>query len=166
MKSTIAFASAFLASLVAAAPAPTPTPTPTPAPAPAPAQAAGQTVSVSWDAAYDVGTSSLATVTCSDGPYGLLPRGFTDFASLPIFPNIGGAPTIADGNSPNCGKCYELHYSFGNTDKTINVIGIDSAPSGFNIGLQAMNALTNGQAERLGRIDATYVQVDDSVCGM
>ncbi|KAJ5519476.1 hypothetical protein LT330_008843 [Penicillium expansum] len=152
MKSTIAFTSAFLAtlSLVAAAPAP----------------AAAETVSVSFDPKYDVGTSSLNTVACSDGVNGLVTQGYTDFASLPIFPNIGGAITIAGWNSPNCGKCYALHYSNGKIDKTINVIAVDTAPGGFNIGLQAMNTLTNGQAEQLGRVDATYVEVEASACGL
>ncbi|CAG7961874.1 unnamed protein product [Penicillium nalgiovense] len=152
MKSTIAFTSAVMAilSLVAAAPAP----------------AAVATVSVSYDPKYDVGTSSLNTVSCSDGPNGLVTQGYSDFASLPSFPNIGGAITIPGWNSPNCGKCYELHYSNGKIDKTINVIAVDAAPGGFNIGLQAMNTLTNGQAEQLGRVDATYVEVDASVCGL
>ena len=152
MKSTITFASAFLASLslVAAAPAP----------------AAAETVSVSYDPKYDVGTSSLNTVSCSDGTNGLVTQGYTDFASLPSFPNIGGAITIPGWNSPNCGKCYALHYSNGKIDETIYVIAIDAAPSGFNIGLQAMNTLTNGQAEQLGRVDATYEEADASACGL
>jgi hypothetical protein len=152
MKPTIAFSSAFMAilSLVVAAPAP----------------AAAATVSVSYDPKYDVGATSLNTVSCSNGPNGLVTQGYSDFASLPGFPNIGGAITIPGWNSPNCGKCYALHYSNGKVDKTINVIAVDAAPGGFNIGLQAMNTLTNGQAEQLGRVDATYVEVDASVCGL
>jgi hypothetical protein len=152
MKSVVAFTSALLAtlSLVAAAPA----------------AASAQTVSVSFDPKFDVGTSSLNTVSCSDGPYGLVTAGFTDFASLPNFPKIGGAPTIPGWNSENCGACYQLHYTGGRVDKTINVIAVDAAPGGFNIGLQAMNELTNNQAEQLGRITATYVEVDASVCGL
>ncbi|CAG8897100.1 unnamed protein product [Penicillium egyptiacum] len=152
MKSTIAFTSALLATLnlVAAAPAP----------------AAAETVSVSFDPKYDVGTSSLKSVSCSDGANGLVTQGYTDFASLPSFPNIGGAITIPGWNSPNCGKCYALHYSNGKVDKTINVIAVDTAPGGFNIGLQAMNTLTNGQAEQLGRVAATYVEVDAKACGL
>ena len=152
MKSTIALTSAFMAilSLVPAAPAPL----------------AGATVSISYDPKYDVGTSSLNTVSCSDGANGLVTKGYSNFASLPTFPNIGGAVTIPGWNSPNCGKCYALHYSNGKVDKTINVIAVDAAPGGFNIGLQAMNTLTNGQAEQLGRVDATYVEVDASACGL
>ncbi|KAJ5173514.1 Cerato-platanin [Penicillium coprophilum] len=152
MKSTIIFTSGFLATLnlVAAAQAP----------------AVAATVSVSFDPKYDVGTSSLTTVSCSNGINGLITQGYTDFASLPSFPNIGGAITIPGWNSPNCGKCYELHYSNGKIDNSINVLAVDAAPGGFNIGLQAMNNLTNGLAEQLGRVDATYVEVEDSVCGL
>ncbi|CAG7953730.1 unnamed protein product [Penicillium olsonii] len=151
MKSVIAFTSAFLATLnlVTAAPAP----------------AAAQAVSVSYDPKFDIGTTSLSTVTCSDGSNGLLTAGYTDFASLPIA-RIGGAPTVAIWNSPNCGACYKLHYSNGKVDESITVIAIDSAPGGFNIGKGAMDLLTNNQAEQLGRIDATYELVADSECGL
>ncbi|KXG49514.1 Cerato-platanin [Penicillium griseofulvum] len=152
MKSIIVFASALLATLNLAAAAP------------APAEA--QKVSISYDPKYDIGTSSLNTVSCSNGIYGLITQGYTDFASLPTFPNIGGAITIPGWNSPNCGKCYTLHYSNGRTDKSINILAVDAAPGGFNIGLQAMNTLTNGMAVELGRVDATYVEAEDSACGL
>lgn len=152
MKSTITFASAFLAALNLATAAPAP--------------AVAQTVSVSFDPKFDVGTSSLNTVSCSDGPNGLVTAGFTDFASLPSFPRIGGAPTVEGWNSANCGACYELHYVNGKVDETITVLAVDAAPGGFNIGKQAMNLLTRNQADQLGRIDATFIQVADSVCGL
>lgn len=128
--------------------------------------AAAASVSVSYDSKYDVGQSSLTSVACSDGVNGLMSKGYTTFGSLPKFPLIGGAPTVSGWNSPNCGKCYQLHYKAGNVDETINVLAIDTAPGGFNIGLQAMNRLTKGQAVNLGRVTATYTQVADRVCGM
>ncbi|KAJ5325466.1 Cerato-platanin [Penicillium brevicompactum] len=152
MKSVIAFTSAFLATLNLATAAPAP--------------AVAQTVSVSFDPKFDVGTSSLNTVTCSDGPNGLVTAGFTDFASLPSFPRIGGAPTVEAWNSVNCGACYEIHYANDKFEETITVLAVDSAPGGFNIGKQAMNLLTRNQADQLGRIDATYIKVADSVCGL
>lgn len=128
--------------------------------------AAAVSVSVSYDQKYDVKQSSLTTVACSDGVNGLMSKGYTTFGSLPKFPLIGGAPTIPGWNSPNCGKCYQLHYKAGSVDRTINVLAIDAAAGGFNIGLEAMNRLTNGQAVNLGRVTATYTQVADKVCGM
>lgn len=128
--------------------------------------AAAVSVSVSYDQKYDVKQSSLTTVACSDGVNGLMSKGYTTFGSLPKFPLIGGAPTVPGWNSPNCGKCYQLHYKAGNVDRTINVLAIDAAPGGFNIGLEAMNRLTNNQAVNLGRVTATYTPVADKLCGM
>jgi hypothetical protein len=82
--------------------------------------------------------------------------------SLPKFPYIGGAQAIAGWNSASCGTCWALTYN----GKTINVLAIDHTDSGFNIGINAMNALTNNQAQFLGRINATTKQVASSVCGL
>lgn len=128
-------------------------------------QRAEQTVSVSYDKKYDVAGSSLKTVACSDGVNGLIPQGYNTFKDLPNFPMIGGAPTIPGWNSPNCGKCYKLHFKAGNVDETVFVTAVDAAPGGFNLGLQAMNKLTNGMAVNLGRVDATYSQAEPADCG-
>jgi hypothetical protein len=147
MKSFIALSSAILASLnlVAAVPAPSPE---------------AVSVSVSYDTVYDVAGSSLNTVACGSVLAGKYPT----FGQLPGFPHIGGAITIAGSGSPSCGKCYQLHYTGNGIDKTITVLGIDTAPAGFNIGLKAMNDLTGDQAEQLGRVQATYTEVDISQC--
>ncbi|KAI9069533.1 Cerato-platanin [Trametes sanguinea] len=121
-------------------------------------------ITVSYDETYDNPAGDLHTVTCSNGPNGMLSKGFTDFQSLPNFPNIGGAAAIAGFNSPNCGSCWKLTYA--GTGKSINVLAIDHAGAGFNIALEAMNTLTNNQGVFLGRIDATATQVDDSECGL
>lgn len=134
--------------------------------APEPDTATAAPVSVSYDSKYDVEDSSLSTVACSDGQNGLIRKGYSTFGSLPAFPLLGGAPTIPGWNSPNCGRCYQLHYQDGNVDQKINIIAIDVARGGFNIGFQAMNQLTKGQAVDLGHVNATYMQVADSVCGM
>lgn len=141
-----------------AAPPASPSPSATAAPAPA------QTTTISYDPKYDQGTTSLTTVSCSDGVNGLISKGYSDFKSLPGFPLIGGAPTVEGWNSPNCGKCYQIHYKAGNVDKTVNVLAVDVARGGFNLGLQAMNQLTNGLAEQLGRVQATYSEVEQSEC--
>lgn len=131
-----------------------------------PQATASQTISVSYDERYDQGTSSLTTVSCSDGTNGLITQGYSNFESLPNFPLIGGAPTVEGWNSPNCGKCYQLHYQSGKIDKTINVLAVDSAVGSFNLGLQALNQLTGGNAQQLGRVDATYTEIEGSQCGI
>ena len=119
-------------------------------------------MTVSYDESYDSGSTSLANVACSDGTNGLLTKGFTTFSSLPHFPNIGGAAAIAGWNSASCGTCWQLTYN----GKSINVLAIDHADEGFNIALEAMNTLTGGQAQQLGRINASVKQVSASSCGL
>ena len=120
------------------------------------------TVTVSYDNSYDDSRASLDTVACSDGPNGLITKGYTTIGSLPDFPYVGGAAAIAGWNSASCGTCWELAYD-GNT---INVLAIDHAEDGFNIAEEAMNKLTDNQAQFLGRVNATATQVDASQCGL
>ncbi|KAG6831215.1 hypothetical protein H0H92_012012 [Tricholoma furcatifolium] len=132
-----------------------------------PALALGQTtVSVSYDELYDNSAGSMDSVACSNGPNGLDPP-YSTFGDLPNFPFIGGAQAIAGWDSPNCGTCWSLTYT---TSKgaaiQIDVLAIDVALNGFNIALEAMNTLTDGQAEFLGRVNATAIQVDASICGL
>ncbi|KZP05256.1 Cerato-platanin [Athelia psychrophila] len=89
------------------------------------------------------------------------------FGSLPKFPYIGGAQAVAGWNSASCGSCWNLTYT--NTkkvSKSISVLAVDHADSGFNIALEAMNALTGGIAEELGRISVTSKQIASSHCGL
>jgi hypothetical protein len=124
--------------------------------------AAASAITVSYDAGYSDSSRSLASVACSDGTNGLLTKGYSTQGSLPSFPNIGGASVIAGYNSPSCGTCWALTYN----GVTINVLAVDHADAGFNIATEAMNTLTGGQAVQLGRVDASYQQVDASVCGL
>ena len=61
-----------------------------------------------------------------------------------------------------CGQCYALTYK----SKTINVLAIDTAPSGMNIAKGAMNKLTGGQAVQLGRVNADIIKVGVGKCGL
>ena len=126
------------------------------------------TESVSYDNTYDDASTSLSVVACSNGLYGLETQGYTTFGSLPDFPYIGGAYTVAGWDSPNCGTCYELTYynPATETSTTIAVLAVDVALDGFNVSEEAMNALTGGLAVELGRVTVTSVEVDKSVCGL
>ncbi|EJD08293.1 Cerato-platanin [Fomitiporia mediterranea MF3/22] len=117
---------------------------------------------VTFDPVYDNANQSLATVECSTGSNGLLTRNFTTFGSLPTFPFIGGASAIAGFNSANCGSCWNITFN----GTSIVVTAIDFAGSGFNIGEIAMNNLTNGQAEQVGVVQATALQLNASACGL
>lgn len=87
--------------------------------------------------------------------------GWETQADIPTFPFIGGVAGISH-NSPDCGKCYRIQYQ----ENSIAVLAIDSSSSGINLGLNAMDALTNGQGEELGRVEATVTAVDVSECGI
>ena len=128
----------------------------------APAVFAQSQVTVAYDETYDNSDQSLATTSCSDGSNGLLTKGYTTFGSLPDFPYIGAAAAVTGWNSDACGTCWQLSYN-GNS---INVLAVDHAGDGFNLALEAMNVLTDYQAQSLGRVTATATQVDSSVCGL
>ena len=120
------------------------------------------TVKVTWDQTYDNADASLATVACSNGANGLLTKGFTTFGSLHNFLNIGGAAAVAGWNSAECGTCWKITYN----GKSINILAIDHTDNGFNIGLKAMNDLTNNQATFLGRVNVVAEQANASDCGI
>lgn len=46
------------------------------------------------------------------------------------------------------------------------MLAVDSAVGSFNLGLQALNQLTGGNAQQLGRVDATYTEIEGSQCGI
>ena len=124
-------------------------------------------LTVSFDPRYDDPNQSLTTVACSDGSNGLITRGFTTFGSLPHFPLIGGGPAVQGFNSPNCGTCWKLTFvNAQQVPTSINVLIIDVATPNYNIALEAMNDLTGGQAESLGRVPVTAVQTQASDCGL
>ena len=119
-------------------------------------------IDVRYDTTYDNSQGSLSTVSCSDGANGLLTKGYTTFGSLPSFPNIGAAQAVTGWNSPACGSCWQITYE----GETINVIAVDHADDGFNLSLEAMNTLTNGNAVGLGVINAQATQIDPQSCGL
>ncbi|KAL2872771.1 allergenic cerato-platanin Asp F13 [Aspergillus lucknowensis] len=122
---------------------------------------------LSYDPRYDIGGTSLNQVACSTGDYGLITEGFSTFDSLPSFARIGGAPTIPGNGSPNCGTCYRIEYTpAGGATNSIVITAIDAAPGGFNVATEAMNQLTGGRAEELGRVDVTWTQVSRTDCGL
>jgi len=122
--------------------------------------------SVRYDPVYDQKTGSLLSVACSNGPNGLLTRGYKTFGDLPGFPYIGGASAVTGWNSAECGSCWEL--TFTNADgnkKSINVTAVDFTASGFNIALTAMNDLTEGHGVEYGVVDVVSKKVDPTACG-
>jgi hypothetical protein len=127
------------------------------------ALAQSTTVSVSYDTTYDNASGALTSVACSDGANGLITKyGYSTFGQIPSFPRIGGSSTIPSWNAATCGQCFAITYK----GKTINVLAMDTAPSGFNMAKAAMDKLTNNQATQLGRVTADIKKVGVSKCGL
>ncbi|RDA95593.1 hypothetical protein CP533_1249 [Ophiocordyceps camponoti-saundersi (nom. inval.)] len=118
---------------------------------------------VSYDNGYDDPSRSLTKISCSDGQNGLMTRyHWQTQGQIPAFPYIGGLQGITY-NSPQCGTCYRLSYG----GRSIRVLAVDAAYNGgFNIGLGAMNALTDGNGVQFGHIDADAQSVPLSECGI
>ncbi|KFH45910.1 Protein SnodProt1-like protein [Hapsidospora chrysogenum ATCC 11550] len=118
---------------------------------------------VSYDPAYDDPARSLTEVACSNGDNGLITRfGWRTLAEVANFPRIGGAVAVGGWNSPSCGTCWRLEWR-GNV---VNVLAVDHDGAGYNIGLAAMNSLTNNRAVELGRVEAVATQANVSACGI
>ncbi|KAK2623954.1 hypothetical protein QTJ16_006588 [Diplocarpon rosae] len=119
-------------------------------------------IRVSFDGGYDSADRDLTLVSCSDGSNGLIQKGYAKQGNLPNFPLIGGASVIEKYNSPNCATCWTLTYGA----RSVTILAIDHADEGFNIAKAALDQLTDNQAEKLGAIDAEYVQVENKQCGL
>jgi hypothetical protein len=120
-------------------------------------------VEVTYDEFYDNSATSLANVACSNGPNGLLTKGYTTFGSLPSFPNIGGIPGLT-WNSVLCGTCWKLEYTTPTgTYDYIYITAIDAAYT-YNLSLEAFNKLTDNTGVAAGKVTATATQVAESFC--
>ena len=111
---------------------------------------------------YDNALTSLNDVACSNGDNGLVTKGYSNFASLPSFPFIGGVSAVKGWNSPECGSCWELSYAA--TGNTIYVTAVDTISDGFDISFIAMDVLTDGQAQQLDSINVQAQEVATSNC--
>ena len=110
-----------------------------------------------FDSTYDNPDGRLDAVACSDGPNGLITRGYgPTFSTLPQFneyKHIGSAAAIEGWNSVNCGTCWTLNYTTKFFQKEITVFVMDAAKEGFVLSEEAMNDLTGGQASALGQVE-------------
>ncbi|KAJ8468853.1 hypothetical protein ONZ51_g9379 [Trametes cubensis] len=128
---------------------------------PASSSSSTTTMQITYDPVYDKKSNSLDIVACSNGRHGLETKGYTTFGSLPA-QYLGGAQAVAGWNSANCGTCWQISYN----GTTINVLAIDHADSGMNIGQKGLDKLTHGHAVERGVIHAKVKQVDASKCGL
>lgn len=121
-----------------------------------------------YDNTYDNANLSTLSVACSDGTNGLFTKGYRTLGSVPGFPNLGGAGTVAGWNSPNCGACYQLTYTPPPpaAPKVLNIVAVDvAAPGTFVLSQAALDTLTGGQAVMLGSVSVSWAPVAASQCG-
>lgn len=85
---------------------------------------------------------------------GLKP-GYNEWQTQGYIPRILAIDTITGPESAACVIFWIIEYE----DRARPFLAIDGAGSGFVLSLEGMNALTNGKAEKLGRIDANATQV-------
>jgi Cerato-platanin len=116
----------------------------------------------SWDAAYDVANSSMETTACSS----LSNTEYIEaFGQLPRFPLIAASFFVTGQGAAECGSCWELTWNGRKNPMRIHVVVMDAATRGFVLSKRAMDALTSGQATKLGRIDVEYQRALPSACG-
>jgi hypothetical protein len=82
-------------------------------------------------------------------------------SQVPGFPRVGGAFTVERWDSRSCGKCYMLMYG----SNSIYVMAVDHAGTGFNIGKKAMDELTRGRAEAVGKVQVAWTDAATRFCG-
>ncbi|KAF8249130.1 allergen Asp f 15 precursor [Wilcoxina mikolae CBS 423.85] len=124
---------------------------------------AGTQVSVGYDTNYDSPILSTKSTACSDGSNGLFTKGYNTLGDLPNFPLVGASDQIPGWNSNQCGKCFKIFYQ----GTSIYVTAVDHAGNGFVLSKAAMDKLTGGQAQMLGRVnDAFYAPAAMNMCHM
>ncbi|KAK7038776.1 hypothetical protein VNI00_010662 [Paramarasmius palmivorus] len=119
------------------------------------------TYQLRYDSTYGNPRQSLSIVSCSNGDNGMLTKGYETVGDVPSY--VGAAQGVT-WNSPNCGTCWQISYG----DRSINMVAVDYAASGFRVSPAAMNYLTNNQAYNgnLGVVDVQVKQVDKSACNL
>ncbi|KAG1751210.1 Cerato-platanin-domain-containing protein [Suillus lakei] len=119
---------------------------------PSPSQCSQYPADVTYDPVYS-------------NPNGLLTKGYTTFASIPSFPNIGGIPG-ATWNSALCGTCWSVKYTApGGAQTTIYITAVDAAVT-YTVSPLTFSNLTNCTGFETDKVAAEVTQVAASNCGM
>ncbi|KAG6333256.1 hypothetical protein ID866_5837 [Astraeus odoratus] len=124
----------------------------------------GSAASVTYDYNYQNPSFPLSSTACSNGDNGLVTKGYPTLGSLPNFPNVGGIPGLV-WNSPLCGTCWELVYTYPNGNTSTVVITAVDASYLFNLSPQAFGSLAGATGFAAGTVKATATQVPASSCG-
>ena len=103
---------------------------------------------VTWNNFYDNGAQSALTLACAEWA---AQHNIQTLSEVPRFPFVGGAFFV---NGTNTGQCGEFNVLLDTqTGVGIEVTIVDAAAIGYVISLEAMNTLTDGQAQQLGSVE-------------
>ncbi|KII89363.1 hypothetical protein PLICRDRAFT_175556 [Plicaturopsis crispa FD-325 SS-3] len=120
---------------------------------------------ISWDGTYDVASTSLDTVACSDGSHGLESKYHT-FGGLPSDPYIGGAAAIGGWNSASCGTCWKLVHERQREPDEHQCAGNRPCRGWVQLVTGGDECIDEWAGRRRGIVQADVAQVDKSVCGL
>jgi Cerato-platanin len=93
---------------------------------------------VTWTTKYDNKTGSTKGGACPK-----LARQYPHYKDFHDFPYIGGAYNVKPPNNQFCGTCWNLTDL--KTKKTISLVVLDSAKTGYNISKEAFIKLNGGK---------------------
>ncbi|TFK59479.1 hypothetical protein BDN72DRAFT_609042 [Pluteus cervinus] len=124
---------------------------------------APRAVQISYDQVYSNSSSTLSTVACASSPNNPNKSGHNATFNSKVY--IAASDLIPKFDSPFCFTCWDLFYTLQDGEQNaITVAAVDSTDSGFVVSPEALDALTHGQAERLGVAKGQASQVDRSRC--
>ena len=91
-------------------------------------------VTVTWSSFYNNPDGDTKTLVC--------PQRVSLFREINLFPSIGGAFDIKNKISFACNRCWKLHNP--KTSRSLYILAVDAANTGFNISKTAFQILNNG----------------------
>ncbi|RPA92884.1 allergenic cerato-platanin Asp F13, partial [Choiromyces venosus 120613-1] len=114
-----------------------------------------------YDNVYDLPGLPTLDLACSNGVAGLSSTlGFDRFSQVLHYPLVGAVEKLEGWGSLSCRKC------FRQSGQSINIVTVDQGDTGFVLSLAALDQLTGGQGQVLGRVDVRYEEIGGWECGL
>ncbi|RPA92881.1 Sm1 protein [Choiromyces venosus 120613-1] len=119
----------------------------------------------SFDNVYDLPDLPTLDLACSNGVAGLSSTlGLDRISQVPHYPLVGVIEKVEGWGSLSCGKCFRVMNQ--QSGQNINIIAVDHADMGLVLSLAALDQLTGGQGQVLGRVDVRYEEIGRWECGL
>ncbi|RPA92904.1 Cerato-platanin [Choiromyces venosus 120613-1] len=118
-----------------------------------------------YDNVYDLPGVPTLDLACSNGVAGLSSAlGLDRISQVPHYPLVGAVEKVEGWGSLSCGKCFCVTNQ--QSGQSINIIAVDQADTGLALSLAALDQLTGGQGQVLGRVDVRYEEIGWWECGL